>query len=167
MTPNFLVIALTALIPFVLAMAYYSPFLFGGDNWQKIANLTDEQNNKKVKPWQLALTLLLNFFFAFGLYNLCVHQAGVFQLVGGDVELMMTGTARAFLDEYGLVHLSFGHGALHGVLAVIMFVLPVFSYVTIFDRKSGKYLLVRMGFWLICGALMGGVICQWGWNLVV
>mgnify|MGYP000713535042 CR=1 FL=1 len=167
MVPNFLVLLGTAFIPFLIAYAWYHPSLFGGDNWKEIAGLTDEQHNKKVKPLKLGLSILLNFLIAFGLYNLCVHESGVFSMVNAEVEAMTTGTAKAFLDEYAGNHLSLGHGVIHGLVSgLLLFALPVLGYVTIFERKSTKYLLVNLGFWAISMALMGGVIAQWGWTAV-
>ena len=162
MVPNILVIAGTALIPFLVAFAWYHPKAFGGDTWAKLANLTDEQAANPVKPLKLILSILFNFFIALGLYGMCVHQSGVFSLVGGDIDVLTSGTAAAFMAEYGDNYLTFKHGALHGGIASVFLALPILGYNMIFERKSGKYLLVNWGFWLISMILMGGVICQWG-----
>jgi hypothetical protein len=31
----------------------------------------------------------------------------------------------------------------------------------LFERKSLKYGFINAGFWIICMALCGGIICQW------
>jgi hypothetical protein len=162
MTPNILILALCAFIPFAVAFLWYSKPLFGGTNWNAIANLTEEQANKKVKPLQLASTLVLNFLIAFGLSQLVLHQMGVFSLVGGNAELLKTGTGAAFLAEYGGNHLTFGHGLFHGIMAAILLFVPFLGYTTIFDRKSKKYFFVNLGYWVISLGLMGGVIAVWG-----
>jgi len=163
MVPNFLVIGATAFIPFFVAYAWFHPKVFGGTTWAQVAGLTPAQNETPIKPYQLGLSILLNFFVAFGIYNLAVHQAGLFGIVGGNAELLQTGTAAAFLAEYGNHHINFGHGMIHGgIQTVLCFVLPILGYAVIFERKSRKYLFINLGFWLISLALMGGVICNWG-----
>jgi len=163
MIPNLPVLAATALIPFLIAYIWFHPKVFGGDTWNTLAGLSTKQSNKKVKPVKLLLSIALNFFIAFGLYNLAVHQSGVFGLVSGNVDALKTGTAAAFLSEFGANHLTFGHGMVHGVIpGVLCFVLPILGYATIFERKDTKYLLVNLGFWTISLMLMGGVISKWG-----
>ena len=84
-------------------------------------------------------------------------------MVSADLEAMTTGTAKAFLDEYGTNHRTFGHGVVHGaIFSVIFLILPILGYATIFERKSAKYLLINLGFWAISCGLMGGVISAWG-----
>lgn len=167
MVPNFLVLVASAFIPFFIGYIWYHPNLFGGDNWKRTAELTDEKFNKAISPFKMILSVVLNLFLAFGIYNLAVHTSGVFGLVGAEVDLMNSGTAKAFLDEYGHNHRSFGHGMLHGFFpGVLSFVLPVIGYVAIFERKSTKYILVTLGFWTVSMILMGGVICKWGVTIV-
>ncbi|PCJ64111.1 MAG: hypothetical protein COA58_14085 [Bacteroidetes bacterium] len=162
MTPNFTILALCSFIPFLVATIWYHSSLFGGDTWNKLVGLTDQQSKTKIKPVKLIISILLNFIIALGLAQITLHQMGVFSLVGGNAEALKIGTGAAFLAEYGKNHLDFGHGFFHGILAAILFVLPVLGYATIFERKSAKYLLVNFGFWTISLALMGGVIAAWG-----
>jgi len=163
MLPNFLVLVGAAFIPFFIAYAWFHPKVFGGTTWAQVAGLTTEQIDQPVKPIKLGLSILLNFFIAFGIYNLAVHQSGIFGLVGGDITALQSGTGAAFLAEYGENHLSLGHGMIHGgIQSILCFVLPILGYSVIFERKSRKYLFINLGFWIISLALMGGVICQWG-----
>lgn len=162
MIPNFLILLASAFIPFVLAMVWYSPSLFGGDAWNKMANIPKEVSDTKQPMWKVMTSIIFNFLLANGLYGLCIHQGGVFSLVGGDVALLKTGVGAEFMAAYGDAFLSFGHGVLHAVLGTIMFVFPILMYATIFERKGAKYFWVNFGFWLISLALMGGVIGQWG-----
>ena len=167
MLPNFLVIAASAFIPFLVAYAWYHPKLFGGDTWAEVAELTAEQKDNPVKPFKLGLSILLNFLIAFGMYNFTVHASGVFGLMGADQELMKTGTALAFLQEHGRNFTTFGHGLVHGFAATILLVLPIEGYTTIFERKSAKYFFIKIGFWLISLMLIGGVVSAWGWTSIV
>lgn len=166
MVPNMFVLLGCAFIPFFIAYIWFHPKVFGGDNWKEIAGLTEKQAAITVSPLKLGLSVLLNFFLAFGVYCLTVHASGVFGLVAGNEELLKTGTTAAFLAEHGQNHTTFGHGMVHSLQSFICFVLPILGYAVIFERKSTKYLLVYTGFWLVSLALMAGVISQWGWKLV-
>lgn len=75
MTPNFAIIAATSLIPLVIAMIWFHPSLFGGDTWSKLADLSDEKAKEKGSPLKMLISVVLNFFLAFGLYSLMVHES--------------------------------------------------------------------------------------------
>jgi Protein of unknown function (DUF1761) len=162
MTPNPLILGAAALIPFLFAMIWFHKNLFGGAHWVRIVGLTPEQAAKTPKPTKMLLTVLLNFFVAFGLYSVCVHQSGVFSIVGGDAALLKTGTGAAFMAEYGGNFLTLKHGLFHGFLASLSFAMPLLGYVTIFEHKSAKYFWVNQGYWTICMMCMAAVICRWG-----
>ena len=49
MTPNFLVLAGSALIPFFVAFIWFHPKMFGGTTWAEVAGLTPEQIKNPVK----------------------------------------------------------------------------------------------------------------------
>lgn len=167
MTPNFLILLAAAAVPFAIAMIWFHPGLFGHEKWQKIARLSDAQHNQKISPLRLLLSLLFNFFIAVGMYGAVVHDGAVVSMVGGDVAAAATGTAGAFLAEYGGQFSTFGHGAFHGVLLAVFFAVPIFGYAMIFERKGSKYFWVNLGYWAINMALMGGIIGQWGGNSVL
>lgn len=162
MLPNFAILAGAALIPMVLGYIWFHPNVFGGNYWYDVAKLSGADRSE-VSTVKLLSTLILNFFIAFGLFGLTVHQFGAFSMVGGQAELLQNGVGGAFMDAYGSNHLSFGHGAFHAIIqAIIGFVIPILGYVSIFEKKSFKYFLVYLGYWLISLVLMAGVICQWG-----
>ncbi len=167
MIPNLLTLALVAFVPLVLGYIWFSESLFGGERWIQIAGINRELANKEVPLMKVIATMIPNFLIAFGLYNLIVHGSGVFGLVGGDTELLKTGTAASFLQEYGSNYLTIKHGIFHGILpGYICFVLPVLLYVVIFERKSAKYFWVYSGYWILSLAIMGAIISKWGWTLV-
>ena len=66
-----------------------------------------------------------------------------------------------FMANYGASFRTFKHGAIHGVLVGLFFVLPISAIQAIFERKSVKYLAINAGYWIVSIALMGGVVCQW------
>lgn len=162
MIPNPLILLVAALIPMVIGIIWYGKGLFGGATWARIANLPAEAANMKPKPGKMLLSILFNFFIAFALFGMCVHQSGVFSVVGGNAELLKTGVGAEFMAAYGHNHLSIGHGIFHGVLASITFAMPMIGYATIFEQKGAKYFFVNWGFWAVCLAIMGAIICQGG-----
>ena len=161
MIPNIPILAATALIPFLFGYIWFHPKVFGGDTWYDVARLTGD-DRVEVSKLKLFSTLILNFFISFGLYNLVVHQSGVFGMLNADTSLYATEEVSAFMSEYGRSGLNFGHGAFHGFTSSVLLIVPVLGYVTIFEKKSFKYFLVYLGFWLICAVLIGGVLAQWG-----
>ncbi len=165
MIPNIPIIAASALIPFFLGYIWFNEKLFGGATWDKVAQLPEGKKGP-VKLIPLLSSLILNLFAAFGVYLLTVHASGVFALMGGETEAIKTGTAGAFLTEHGQNFLTFKHGMVHGIQATLVMILPVYGYATIFEKKSWKYLLINLGYWLISLTLMGGVISQWGWQTI-
>lgn len=162
MTPNIIVILASALIPFVIATIWFHKNIFGGENWHNMADMSKEKSATPVKPIKLFLSNVLNIFIAFGMYFSCIHESGVFGMVGGDADLAKSGTAAAFLAEYGGHFHTWTHGLAHGSGATILYVLPILGYVVIFEKKSAKYFWVYLGYWLITLILMSIVICLWG-----
>lgn len=162
MTPNIIVIVASALIPFVIATVWFYKSVFGGTHWHSMAEMSAEKSATPVKPIKLLLSIILNLFLAFGMYLFSIHEAGVFGMVGGETELMQTGTAAAFLAEYGGRFHTWTHGLAHGLGATLFYVLPVLGYVVIFEKKSSKYFWVYLGYWLVSLTLMSIVICLWG-----
>jgi len=161
MGPNFLVILASAFIPFFIAYIWFDKRVFGGSKWHTMAEIPEEKTSP-VKPLKLLLSIVLNVFLAFGMYTLSIHESGVFGMVGGDTQLMETGTAAAFLAEYGGRYHTFTHGLAHGLAATLFFALPFLGYVAIFEKKTAKYFWVYLGYWYISLTLMSIVICLWG-----
>lgn len=162
MTPNIIVIIAAAFIPFVVALVWFHKGLFGGTNWHSIAEMPRDKAASPVRPIKLFLSIVLNLFLSFGMYLFSIHESGVFGMVGGDTELMKTGTAAAFLAEYGGDFHTVTHGLAHGLGATLFFILPALGYVVIFEKKSAKYFWVYFMYWLISLVLMSIVICLWG-----
>lgn len=167
MTPNLPVLLLAALIPLATGFAWLHPRLFGGERWCRLNGMASRQLTQGIKPLHWLLMLLFGFFLALGVYAFCVHQSAVFSIVSADMTALQTGTARAFLDEYGDRHLSFGHGWMHAAFGLpLAFALPVLGLIALLDRKPTKILLVYLGYWMLTLGLMGGVIGQWGWSAI-
>lgn len=166
MTPNLLILVAAALIPMILGMAWYHPSLLG-TAWLKEAGMTQEDMKGNQKPLKFFLGFVCNFLLAFGLFALGTHEFSVLGLVGGKTELLATGTAAAFLAEYGGSFSHFGHGIVHGLEAAIAFAIPFIGHRCLWAGKSFKFFAIDFGFWLVCMILMGGVIAEWGGTMVV
>ena len=162
MAPNLLLIGACAFIPFFIAYAWFHSEVFGGSVWQEVAQLTDAQNAKAIKPWQLLVSIVLNFFLAFGIFIVTVHSTHVVGMLGGDVEAVKnSASAVAFLKEHGATYTTFSHGISHGLfLGFLAFILPILGYSVIFERKSFNYLLINGGFWALSLTLMA-CISKW------
>ena len=131
MTPNFLILALAAIVPMVMGFIWYHPKVMG-TVWMEASGLTEE----KLKGANMPLIFLLSYLFSFFIF------------------------VTTFMAKYGSNFRTFKHGVFHGVLAGIFFALPVLATNALFERKGFKYIAVNAGYWIITIALMGGIICQ-------
>jgi len=161
---NFLITAVAAIIPTVLGFVWYNPKVFG-TAWMNACGFTEDD----LKGGNMALIFILCYVFSFFLAStvnvLVIHQFGFFSSLYGEPGLTEVGTetyqyAQDFMTKYGDNYRTFKHGALHGTLAGIFFVLPVLGTNAMFERKGFNYIAVNVGYWTVCLALMGGVICQ-------
>ena len=104
------------------------------------------------------VSILYAFFIAFILQMLTIHQFGALGMVGGD-PTMAKPSYTAFIADYGDAFRTFKHGALHGTMTGLFLALPVIGTNALYERRSFKYTLVTGGFWIVCFAIMGGIIC--------
>ncbi|MBK6609756.1 MAG: DUF1761 domain-containing protein [Sphingobacteriales bacterium] len=108
----------------------------------------------------------MSFLLAVQMYPLTVHQMHFYSaLMNHENEMKTTGTAVYNLTEQFKPYLNefrtFKHGALHGFLAGVFFVLPIMATNGMFERKSWRYILVNWLYWTICITIMGAIICGW------
>lgn len=164
---NFLVTALAALIPLIMGFIWYNPKVMG-KAWMRSAGLREEQMKGGNMILIFILTYVFSFMLALILNPVVIHQYGLMSVVAGDPGVLKEDKAsEAYLwlldamNKYGTTFRTFKHGAFHGTIAAIMFVLPVFGINAMFERKGAKYVMINVFYWIITLALMGGVICQW------
>ncbi|MGB1032650.1 MAG: DUF1761 domain-containing protein, partial [Flavobacteriales bacterium] len=99
--------------------------------------------------------------------QIAIHQIGVFSLFAIVPDFDPEGTNELSVQFQNLqaqfkgMHRTFGHGALHGVLAGLFIALPLLATNALFERKGFKYISVNVGYWIVTLALMGGVVCAW------
>lgn len=156
---NFPVILGTALIPTVIGFIWYNPKVFG-NAWMKASGVTEDMIKAGNMPVIFGVSLLLSVMLSISMVSIVIHQMGVQALFQGDTDPANLAALESFLDAYGDRFRTFGHGALHGTIAGLFFVLPVLGTNAIFERKGFKYVAVNVGYWTLTLALMGGVICQ-------
>jgi len=164
METNFLIFALAALIPLIMGFIWYGPLLFQ-NAWMKQLGFTEES----LKGGNMALIFILcyvfSFLMAFFLQFIAIHQTGVYSSLMESGATELSGDALTyyndFMAKYGTNYRTFKHGALHGTLSGIFFILPVLATQAMFERKTVKYVAINAGYWIVTIALMGGIICQW------
>lgn len=161
---NFLITAVAALIPMVLGFIWYNPKLFGAA-WMKECGFTTEDVQSGNMPKMLIISYLLSFFLAFILNTFVIHQFGFFSSIMNEPGVAEVGTemnkyVQNYMANYGTNFRTFGHGALHGTMIGLMVALPIMGTNALFEKRSFKYVAINVGYWIVCLALMGGVICQ-------
>jgi hypothetical protein len=78
------------------------------------------------------------------------------RILSGDLKTHYDAFAEATKDSFR----TFKHGMLHGIITSIFLVLPIIGINALFERRGAKYIFIHVGFWAICFALMGGILCQ-------
>lgn len=161
---NFYIFFITAAFPIILGAIYYNPKVLGRA-WLQTAGLTEEN----VKGVNMVKTLLLSYLFglflSYIIFLFAVHQSSIYQLFLGEEDLMKTGSemnnfVMSFMDQYGDRHRTFGHGVIHGIELCVLTGFPLIGISALHEGRSMKYVWIHLIFWIICGALIGGVICQ-------
>jgi len=78
--------------------------------------------------------------------GLVIHQANIPGLFA-DFDPMSPEMVemKAFVTKYADTHRTFSHGAFHGVLVSIFFVLPIIGINSLFERRGWAYILIHTG----------------------
>ncbi|MBK9212282.1 MAG: DUF1761 domain-containing protein [Saprospiraceae bacterium] len=164
MSINFPVLLGAAIIPLLVGFIWYNPKVLG-ERWMKEVGLTHEDGKGSNMAVVFGLAYVFSLMAAMALQFMVIHQFSVFSILadnpgmadaGSDVRKMYDG----FMADHGRNFRTFKHGAFHGVLAGLMMALPIIGTNALFEKKSWTYVWINVGFWTICFALMGGVICQ-------
>lgn len=155
---NWLITFLAALIPMVMGFIWYNPKVFG-NAWIKATGLAEEELKNANMALIFGLTFLFSFMMATLLNTMVIHQFGFQSMMlmqGDEADAILKST----MEKYGNTYHTFKHGALHGTISGVFLALPIIGTLSLFERKSAKYIFIHVGYWVICMALMGGVICQ-------
>ena len=162
MPTNFYLFFIAGFIPMIVGAIYYHPKV-AGTAWMRINQLREEDlsggNMALIMGMAYLLSVILSFFLSF----VVIHQGGALSMMYPEV--LESGSAaqaefNALMAKYGDNQRGFGHGALHGIMATLLFLFPVIGIISIFERRSWKYVLVHVGYWAISLALVGGLLCS-------
>lgn len=157
-----LVTAAAALFPLLLGFVWYNPKVFG-NAWMKGAGLNEESMKGANMALVFGLTYVFSFLIAFSLFPITMHQFGLNSLIVPQTGHLVDdpqGLGKQVLAMYANSYRSFGHGALHGTITGVLFILPIIGVNALFERRGAKYLFINAGFWIVCCAVMGGIVCQ-------
>jgi hypothetical protein len=142
---------------------YYNPKTFG-TAWMKASGMKEEKMKEANMGKIFGISYVLSFLMCIMLGGLVVHQTDVYSLYAGQEGFGVDGSdvmikLDAFMAETGGCFRTFEHGAFHGVILGVFIALPILMINGLFERKSLKYGFINAGFWIICMALCGGIIC--------
>jgi len=169
--PNFIVLLLTALIPLVVGFIWYNKSVFG-TAWMKATDMTEEKQASGPKmPVVFILTYVFSFLLAFSMQFIVIHQAHLYSIVMGDPALKdpnseLSMLLKNFMENYGNNYRTFKHGALHGTIGGVFIALPILAINALFEKRSGKYIAINGGYWIVSMALMGGLFCAFTYLLI-
>lgn len=158
MSINWLAILGAAFIPLIVGFAWYHKKVFG-NAWLKAVGISPDATNNANMPLIFGLTFVVSFILSFGLQFVVIHQMHIPSIFLGmpDEATLISD----FMSKYGSNYRTFGHGVFHGIEGAFLLILPTFTINALFERKGFKYIAINVGFWFVCFALMGGVLCQW------
>lgn len=161
MQPNLLITFLASLVPMVLGFIWYNPKVFG-NIWMKESGMTMEKAKSMNMAKIMGLTYLFSLMIAFILPTVVIHQASLYSTVMGDTTAETKSWLDAAIAKYGTNFRTFKHGMLHGFMFGLFIGLPIIGTSAVYENRSGKYIWIASGFWMISMMIMGGIICQWG-----
>ena len=167
MDQKLMVNLIAALVPLVLGAIWYSPLLFG-----KMLMTANGVTTKVPMPAsRLAIAFVLTYIGGYMiashvLGSIVIHQRGVYGMLAGNPDVHTPGTdlynlVQNLMDKYGHNFRTFKHGALHGSFTGIYLVLPVLGIIALFEPKSIVWVVVHAVYWIMCLAIMGGIICAY------
>ena len=164
MAPDFKIIFASAFVPLIVGFIWYNPKVFG-NAWMQLTGMTPEKGKEANMGLVFGLTFLFSLFMALQLNFMVIHQFGLSSMFEGNASAAdpnsdLHKTLATLMSEFGGNFRSFKHGALHGTLATVFFVLPIIAINSLFEQRGWKYILINVGYFRVCLAIMGGIICQ-------
>lgn len=159
---NWWMYLLAGLIPLLVGMLWYSKILFG-DKWMNLNGLTEDQLKNGNPLVLFSLSYLFSVLIAFAFGGIAIHQSSVFQMMMPDVLVPGSEAAAQFTDlmsKYGHYHRSFSHGAIHGIVFTLFFILPFVAINALFERRGWTYIMIHVGYWAVSLILIGGLLCS-------
>ncbi len=141
---NYIAVLVAALIPGAFGALYFGPLL--GKQWLASLGKTKEEMEPKnpavVYGLSFVLALMMSMFLKF------------------TIELVHKGINESGELVFSSFH-TFKHGALHGAMLAITLAVPVMISFAMFHKMKAKTIVLGAIFWVICFALMGGILDVW------
>ncbi|MCG3166266.1 MAG: hypothetical protein POELPBGB_02044 [Bacteroidia bacterium] len=166
---NFVAIITAALVPMVLGFIWYHKNVFG-TVWMQLTGMTEEKAQQGNMFLKFGLAFLFSIMLAFVMNIFAVHDAFIDGAAYYEIKASSNGQPSAetaqWLEYYKTTlaesNHTFSHGSFHALLLIGVFVIvPVFATNAIFEGKGWKYVAINAGYWIVCVALMGGIIAMW------
>lgn len=131
---NWLALVAAAVSTFVVGSIWYNPKVFG-NAWMQSVGMTEEKAKEGNMAMIFGIGLIMAFIAAFFIGHLVDHGGEEFQ--------------------------TFKHGALHGSMLGVLISMPIVVTNALYEQKSFKYMLINMGYWIVCFTVMGGILAAW------
>ncbi len=164
MNVNFLAILVAALVPLIMGFIWYNPKVFG-KAWQQAAGVTDEKMKGANMAVIFGVSFILSFLLAFSIQFMVIHQfhfgSMLYKTSFKDPNTELGGMYKTIMDRFGSSYRTFKHGALHGTISGFFMATPILATNALFERKGFKYIAINCGYWIICMAIMGGIVSAW------
>ena len=165
MNTKYIVDLAAALIPLVVGTFWYHPKGLGSI-LKKASGVSEEKMTGGHGALVFVLTYVASYFVARALGPIVIHQYGFLGMLANQPDVHQAGTelnstVQGLLDKFGTEFRTFKHGALHGALTGVYLILPILAILTLFEKRRWTYLAIHAGYWIICLALMGGVVCAY------
>ncbi len=158
-----------ALVPLILGFIWYHPKVLG-TVWMKETGLTPESGKGMNMPLVFGLTVVAGIMITMAMNLIATHDAfigGAMFYATNKTMIPDPGSELANWFDYYQKNLAtsnhtFAHGSFHGaMIGGIFLALPITIIGALFERRGFKYIALTAGYWIICLALMGGIIGAW------
>jgi hypothetical protein len=167
MDQKLIVNLVAALVPLAVGIIWYYPLVFGKVLMTANGNANKPPMSGSKRVIALVLTYLGSYLIASRvLGSIVIHQHGLFGMLAGNPDVHVAGTelnghVTWLMDHFGTNYRTFKHGALHGSFTGLFLVFPILGIIALHEPKSWIWVAVHSVYWIICLAIMGGIICQY------
>ena len=128
---------ITALIPLLVGMIWYSKAVFG-KAWMIASGMTEEKGKNMNMILVFVLVYIFSALVSMAMMPVVIHQMGIFSVFADDKSPEGMAYVKNFMENYGGRYRTFKHGVFHGVLTAILFVLPIIGINALFEARGWK-----------------------------
>lgn len=162
MPTNFYMFFITALIPMLIGAVYYHPKVMG-TAWMNSNGFTIESLQGANMKLILGLCYVFSLLLSTMLSSFVIHQSNVASLFVpeiADKSSQEFAYLVDFMTKYGDKHRTWSHGAVHGGIITLFFIMPILAINALFERRSWKYVAIHVGYWFITLVVIGAILCS-------